>query len=270
MLNLSDLEQLVLFADGGTLAAVAEQTHISTPSVTRTMQRLEEEFGVPLFIRGKNRIALNATGKLAAARARTLLDVAQQTIQDVRSYDRSLRTITVCSCAPAPLWRLQRTLQSCHSGMTIASSIVDNDEVSAAMIRRDCNYAILPFAKNYEDYSCTEYMKENLYVCVPADHELAAHVSLSCADINGFNFLLRSELGFWDSLCRRDLPASRFLVQTDETDFAELVRSSSLPCFVTDYGNGLSHLPEGRVAIPLSDAAVHVTFYLYQRQNHQV
>lgn len=265
MLNLSDLEQLVLFADGGTLAAVAEQAHISTPSVTRTMQRLEEEFGVPLFIRGKNRIALNETGELAAARARTLLAAAAQTVQDVQAYDRSLRTITIQSCAPAPLWELLRSLQTCHAGMTIASSIGDIDEVITAMDRGACNYAILPHEISHPQYTCREFMHENLYVCVPADHELASHETLSSADINGFNFLLRSELGFWDALCRRDLPASRFLVQTDENDFTELVHSSSLPCFVTDYDNGLSRVPVGRVAIPLTDDDVRVTFYLYKR-----
>lgn len=45
-------------------------------------------------------------------------------------------------------------------------------------------------------------MQENLFVCVPKDHELATHKSLTFADINGFNFLLRTEFGFWDTLCR--------------------------------------------------------------------
>lgn len=265
MLNLEDLEQLVLFADGGTLSGVAEQLHTSPPSVTRTMRRIEEAFGVPLFVRGKNSIALNEVGVFAAVRARLLLTSAEQTVQDVRAYDRSLRTITVRACAPAPLWRLQRSLQSCHSGMTIASSIGDNDEVATALNRKECDYAILPYAGEYDGYTCTEYMQENLYVCVPADHELAAHEFLSNEDINGFNFLLRSELGFWDALCRRALPASRFLVQTDEFEFEELVRSSSLPCFATDYEDNASHPPKGRVTIPLTDEAVHVTFYLYRR-----
>ena len=34
------------------------------------MQHLEQYFGVPLFTRGKNRIELNETGKLAVAAAR--------------------------------------------------------------------------------------------------------------------------------------------------------------------------------------------------------
>ena len=42
MLNLEELKQLVSFADSGTLAKVAEDFHISTPSVTRSMKNLEE------------------------------------------------------------------------------------------------------------------------------------------------------------------------------------------------------------------------------------
>ena len=41
------------------------------------MQHLEQYFGVPLFTRGKNRIELNETGKLAVAAARKLLQEAE-------------------------------------------------------------------------------------------------------------------------------------------------------------------------------------------------
>ena len=66
MLNLYKLEQFVSFAELGTLSRVAEKFHISTPSITCSMQHLEESFGVPLFFRGKNRIELNDTGCFAA------------------------------------------------------------------------------------------------------------------------------------------------------------------------------------------------------------
>lgn len=47
MINLYELRQLVAFADLGTLSRVAEEFHISTPSVTRSMQHLEDDFGLP-------------------------------------------------------------------------------------------------------------------------------------------------------------------------------------------------------------------------------
>lgn len=65
MLNLIELEQFVAFAELGTLSAAAEELHISQPTLTRSMRHVEEAFGVTLFDRGKNRIALNETGKAA-------------------------------------------------------------------------------------------------------------------------------------------------------------------------------------------------------------
>ena len=85
---------------------------------------------------------------------------------------------------------------------------------------------------------------------------------MTFADINGYNFLLRSELGFWDTMCREQMPASKFLVQTDEFTFNELVRSSSLPSFTTDYVHKDERTYENRIHIPIADVAAHVTFYV--------
>lgn len=54
MPDLEEFKKLVAFADVGTLSKVAEQFHIFTPSLTRSMQNLEEYFGVSLFNRSKN------------------------------------------------------------------------------------------------------------------------------------------------------------------------------------------------------------------------
>ena len=76
MLDLYELKQFTAFADLGTLSKVAEKFHISTPSVTRSMQNVEECFGVTLFSRSKNRIELNETGRFAVAYAKKLIDDA--------------------------------------------------------------------------------------------------------------------------------------------------------------------------------------------------
>lgn len=103
MLDLYELEQFTAFADLGTLSKVADKFHISTPSITRSMQHLEESFGVSLFSRSKNRIELNETGKFAVEYARKLLQDAEQTISQVQTFDTRRKTIVVKSCAPAPL-----------------------------------------------------------------------------------------------------------------------------------------------------------------------
>lgn len=265
MLDLDDLKQLVAFANLGTLSKVAEAGHISTPSITRSMKNVEESFGVPLFERSKNRIALNETGRVAVEAARKLLTEAEQAVRQVQSCDQQQRTLVVKSCAPAPLWELLPQLNAAHPGMTIASSIGKNEEVLAAWKEKNCDIAILPFPLETAEGKVREFMHERLFVCVPPDHELAQHESLTFADINGFNFLLRTELGFWDALCRQKMPASRFLVQTDSFTFDELVASSSLPCFTTDYFSDAQRRYPGRVFVPLTDAEASVTFYVARR-----
>lgn len=260
MIDLYELKQLAAFAELGTLSRVAEEFHISTPSVTRSMQHLEDSFGVPLFTRGKNRIELNAAGNVAAEQARKLLQEAAQTIQRVRDFDQRQRTIVIRSCAPAPLWELLPKLNARQPGMTVSSAICQNEDVLAAWEDGSCDIAVLPFPIG----EAKPFMQEELYVCVPLEHALAARETLTFADINGFNFLLRTELGFWDTLCREKMPASKFLVQTDSAVFDELVCSSSLPCFTTDYGQLQGGYPD-RVNIPLTDAEAHVTFYLVKR-----
>ena len=66
MVDYHILEQFVTFYQTGTLRETAEKMHISQPTLTRNMQKLESEFDVPLFHRTKNSISLNETGILAA------------------------------------------------------------------------------------------------------------------------------------------------------------------------------------------------------------
>lgn len=261
MLDMYELRQLVAFAELGTLSRVAEAFHISTPSVTRAMQHVEDTFAVPLFTRGKNKISLNETGKMAAESARKLLHEAERTLQQVRDFDQRQHTVVIRSCAPAPLWELLPKINAQQPNMTVSSAVCRNEEVLAAWHDGSCDIAILPFCIE----NARPFMQENLFVCVPPDHTLARHASLTFSEINGFNFLLRTQLGFWDTLCRQNMPASKFLVQTDSAVFDELVNASSLPCFTTDYGQ-LQGNYAGRINIPLTDEDAHVTFYLAERQ----
>ena len=266
MLNLLELEQLSAFAEYGTLSKAAEKLNISQPTITRTMQRLEEEFGVPLFERSKNHIALNETGEQAVSYAVQLLKDAKEAVDAVRAFDRSRHTITVSSCAPAPLWRLLPALSDAFPDMTLSSSIKNNASVLEDVKSGHCLLAVLPGMPEEgeipETYCCRPFMKENLAVCVPPDHVLAGYKEVSFEVLNGYNFLLGTRLGFWDDMCREKMPASRFLVQTDQFTMEELIRESSLPCFVTDVAEYDEEIYGDRIVIPVSDQAAKITFHI--------
>ena len=261
-----ELEQLAAFAEYGTLSKAAEKLNISQPTITRTMQRLEEEFGVPLFERSKNHIALNETGEQAVSYAVQLLKDAKEAVDAVRAFDRSRHTITVSSCAPAPLWRLLPALSDAFPDMTLSSSIKNNASVLEDVKSGHCLLAVLPGipeeGKIPETYCCRPFMKENLAVCVPPDHVLAGYKEVSFDVLNGYTFQLGTRLGFWDDMCREKMPASRFLVQTDQFTMEELIRESSLPCFVTDVAEYDEEIYGDRIVIPVSDQAAKITFHI--------
>lgn len=267
MLDLEELKQLVAFADIGTLSKVAEKFHISTPSITRSMQNLEEHLGVSLFNRSKNKIELNETGHITVDYARKLLQEEQQMVANIHSFDERRRTIVVKSCAPAPMWELLKKLAVDYAGNTISSSICQNEEVLQALEQDSCDIAVLPFFASMPKWNTKTFMEEHLFVCVPLGHEFAKHTSLRFSELNGFNFLLRSELGFWDTLCREKMPASKFLVQNDESEFIELVNASSLPCFTTDYIQNRENLYPNRVNIPITDTEANVAFYIVTKDS---
>ncbi len=266
MLNLDDLEQFVAFYDYGTLTKVADEYHISQPSITRAMKRVEESFGVSLFTRSANKIEFNEIGKVAVDSAKELLAASNRCLNNVKDADRKSKTLTVLSCAPAPLWTLLPEISSANPEKTISSRLDDNiDWIKDEFIEGNCDCIILPYPIDIPGSTCREYARENLFICVKPEHSLASNESVTMNDINGYNCLLYSDIGFWTNLCKKYMPSSKFLVQTDRFEFDELVRESNLPCFVTNYTETDWPAYENRIKIPITDNAVNVTYYLIEK-----
>lgn len=289
MLDLNELEQFVTFAKYGTLSKTAEILNISQPTITRTMQHVEEAFEVTLFERGKNRIALNETGEKAVECAEKLLKEAENAVQTVQTFDKNMHTIKVESCASAPLWTLLPDLTARFHENMISSRLADVKEIVRHVQEGECDVGILPGPlKTYENEAYenekyekmkeemtdknlvdVSYLREKLNVCIPKDHELAEQKELSMEQLNGFNCLLRDQIGFWTDLCHEKMPASKFLVQTDEFAFEELIRASTLFCFTTNFATDVNHLLEGRKVIPLTDPEADVTYHLICRKEKE-
>lgn len=268
MLNLLELEQFVAFADLGTLSKVAEELHISQPTITRTMKHVEAAFGVPLFVRSKNKIELNETGQKAAEHSRSLLDAAQNTVQQVRAYHTKLHTITVEACAPAPLWSLLPLVSSYFPEKAVSSKLSELSAIQEDVELSSCELGILPYPASGDNLICIPIIQENLFVCIPRNHELAEKKSMTFADLNGFNCLLHAQIGFWSELCRRKMPASKFLVQTEAFALEELIRTSTLPCFTTNLADYVPDILSGRNRIPITDTEANVTYHLIFRKDN--
>ena len=226
------------------------------------MHDVEDAFGVPLFHRGKNRIELTDTGEVAVEQARSLLSEAEKAVETVQTFERNQHTITIHSCAPVPLWSLLPELSRRFPDNIISSKLTNMDEILQNVSSGNADIGILPQSCSDKNLLCIPYHKEQLYVCIPKEHKLAEHSQLSLPQLNGFNCLLRDEIGFWTNLVKSKMPASRFLIQTDEFEFEELVRTSTLLCFSSSKTTDSDQTLKGRKRIPLTDPEVNVTYHL--------
>ena len=261
MIELYQLEQLTAFAQHGTLSKAAEKLHISQPTLTRSMQKLESEFGVSLFRRSKNRLEFNENGLLAAEYAQRVLDQTQNMLEKVQSFDRANRTISIGSCAPMPLITAMQNAARQYPGMTISSECKDCEPLLKGLKTGLYQVIILPYQPDDESLFCVKSGTETLFFALPPTHRFADRDGLYMREMDGENMLLYEDIGFWRSLPEEKMPHSRFLVQNEQFALYELIASSVLPCFISDITIASDGVPKDRVVIPVLDPEASVTYY---------
>ena len=119
------------------------------------------------------------------------------------------------------------------------------------------------------ELSCHPYGSEKLFFSLPKNHPLAYKTALSFAEMDGETFLVFSDVGVWDALHRRAMPHSRFLLQEDHAALQEIVRTSSLPAFVTDLSLRMRSVDESRVNIPIDDESATMHFWCCCRKEDE-
>ena len=263
MIEIYLLEQFDSFARCGTLLAASEELHITQPTLSRSMKKLEDEFGVSLFHRENSKLSLNETGKLAAEYARRALEANQEMIDRVVMFDRSLRTVSLGSCAPFPVNELMPTLQEQLPGKTLSSELLSNDEQLLKGLRNHL-YQLVILHENPEDkiLYCQRYLEEKLYITVPEDHPLAKKQSVTFDELKGFRILMTSAIGFWMGVTLKHLSESDLLIQTSTDALAELIDASNLPFFNSDQMMRAGVEIPGRISLPITDGDAHATFWL--------
>ena len=263
------LQQFVAFAESGTLLKASEKANVSQPSLTRSMRKLEDLFGVPLFDRSNSRISLNATGKIAAEYAKHALDANQEMIDRVIAFDRQSRTISVGSCAPLPLNHIIPSIQERMPEKAISSELADDERLIKGLKNRMYQLAILH--ENPEDSSlfCQRFFREQLYISIDEKHPLAKRTSVSLEDLKGIRILMNTNVGVWLDILLDKLSHSDLLIQNSFDAFSELVQASNLPFFNSDQFIEMGYESPGRISVPISDPEVHLTYWLTCLESEQ-
>ena len=257
MIDLQQLIYLKTVAECGTISKAAEILHVSQPAISRAIQRLEEDLQVKIFNRNRNRVELNENGKLALKFAEKILEDSKEMIEQIRAFDRSRRTISIGSIAPAPMIDLIPTLNRLFPDQIISTELIDEKNFF------NSNYQIGILSTRIDDskFFSKSWDFERLYFLIPKDHALAEKSSLRFSDLDGESILIFSPIGFWKFV--RDLmPRSKFIEQNERDKFSELISESNLLAFTSNKTIDREGIPSNRVAIPIEDSSASVEYFL--------
>ena len=76
-MTLTELRYIVAVAQERHFGRAAQRCHVSQPTLSIAIKKLEEELGLPLFDRSSNEVFATQTGKRIVAQAQRVLDEAE-------------------------------------------------------------------------------------------------------------------------------------------------------------------------------------------------
>ncbi len=256
------IEQFVKIAECGTISRAAEELFLSQPALTRSMQKLEQEMGVELFSRGKNRVELNENGKFAYMLAQNVMRDVHNLKEQVRQFDRSRRTISVGSCAPAPLWEIMPALTSLYPEKRLVSEVKPEAELEEGLISGAYQMIITTQTDENDDIYSVFAGGEALLVNIPALHPLANTAGgVRFADIEKYSMLLYTKTGIWEDIVRREMPQAHIIMQDNRESFEALKRESALLSFSTGLSIKQFGNVDGAKVVPVLDDSAKINFY---------
>ncbi len=194
-MELDQLRYFLRVAELGNFTRAAEELHLSQPALSRSIQRLEEELGQPVFERRTRSVALTDAGLLLQARAQQVLSIIDDAKAEICDDGRSgrIRVAAIPTIAPYFLPDLLRQF----SGEYPQAALIVQEDTTDNLLRRckqgeiDVAILALPLPAKYLDIELL--MEEELLLVLPLGHPLAAKKRIRVEDVEPYAFVLLDE-----------------------------------------------------------------------------
>jgi DNA-binding transcriptional LysR family regulator len=237
------LAQFTAVARGEHLTHAAEELGISQPTLSRAMNRLEEQLGVPLFSHAGRGIQLTTHGRRLLARAEQALGVLELAGQEVAAdadpeygqvslaYLKSLgATVPALLCA----------FRAAHPNVRFRLTEASSDRMLELLRAGEVDLCLIAPLPEDRDIAAIPLLRQDVRLVVPAGHRWAARKSVRLADAASEDFVaLGEEYGtrqIADALCREAGFTARISVVADAIDTVRDLVAADL---------GIALLPHG-------------------------
>jgi DNA-binding transcriptional LysR family regulator len=161
----------------GSIRKAAEQLHISSTALNRSILGLERELGTPLFERVKNGVRLSAAGEayvLFARRTLGELERLRSDIEDLRGLRRGCVSVAaIQSVAGTLLPQAITDYQTRYPGVSFDVTIAGNDAVLEALAADEVELGITFNAQPHREIDILASIDQSLCALMAEDHPLA-------------------------------------------------------------------------------------------------
>jgi LysR family transcriptional regulator, hydrogen peroxide-inducible genes activator len=195
-MEVHQLRYFCAIVDTGTFSRAAQQTHVSQPSLSQQIRKLEDELGARLFDRLGRAVRLTEVGRGFLPRARSILRELEAARSEVVERKSSISGRVNVGVIPtiAPYF-LPRILATFSQKFTQARVTIV-EEITPVLLERlrtgDIDVAIvaLPLHVRGHEFETFRLTSEKLYAVMPKRHALAHRRAVFLKDMQSEAFLL--------------------------------------------------------------------------------
>ncbi len=250
-MNLRDLHYLVTVAETLHFAKAAELCHVSQPTLSMQLKKLEEELGLPFFERTNKKVLLTEQGRLLVDQARRILKEAQQ-LRELAQFAAdpfagSLSLGCIPTLAPYLLPHIIPKIKKELPKLQLSLREDKTDSLLEQLNAGKLDAAILALPIETHDFKVQPLFNEHFWVLMPATHPLAQHSKIDLKELKDQNMLLLA-----DGHCLREqaLAVCQKAHSQQRSDFA----ATSLETLrqMVALGSGITLLPALAVQGPFA------------------
>ena len=199
-----ELRQIEYFCMVGKLhsfTGAAEQLHISQPSITQAIRKLENEIDVQLFDRSKKKAALTVEGQAFFVRMEKILEDCQQAVQEAKDF-KTWRKGTVKLGVPPMIGSylfpdIFYGFKQAYPGLQlIAFEETSSLETANKLEKDELDLAIIILPEKSETLNTLVITQEQLVLCMHPNHPLGQQKSVGFEQLKNEQFILLKERSY--------------------------------------------------------------------------
>lgn len=186
-MDIHTLEYFKVVAELEHITEASKKLQIAQPALTRSIRRLEDELGYPLFDHSKNRIILNDNGKLFLRAVDQILNLLKNTKKEMEELNKQAANRITVAIRSASTLLIQPVAEFKKSHPDINFNLV-NETTGCFPANADflLYSSVRPDAENRQNLLTSE----QLYVVVNEEHPLSRQNGVALSKLEHEDFLL--------------------------------------------------------------------------------